>query len=66
MFLAPVLGPEECLFLSLDDKAHVKLGVVAAKHQTAMVMHVDYQVRLPSHDYVVAPKHYFIPACTHF
>ena len=29
--LAPVLGPEECMFLSLDDKAYVKLGIVAAK-----------------------------------
>ena len=37
----------------------MKLGVVSAKRQTAMVMHVDYQVRLPSHDYVVASKHYF-------
>ena len=44
----------------------MKLGVVAAKRQTAMVMHVDYQVRLPSHDYAVASKHYFIPSVYSF
>ena len=47
-------------FCSLDDKAHVKLGVVSAKRQKAMVLYFDYQLRLPSHDYVVASKHYLI------
>ena len=64
--MASLLGPEKYLFLSLDDKAHVKLGIVAAKKQMDMVMHIDYQVCLPSHDYVVAPKHYFIPSVCSF
>ena len=43
-----------------DDKAIVKLGVVAAKMQTAMVMHLEYRVSLPSHDFIECFKHHVI------
>ena len=51
--LASLLGPEECIFISPDDKAVVKLGVIAAKHQTSMVMHLEYKNRPPNHDFIV-------------
>ena len=38
--LASILG-EEVALISPDDKAIVKLGVVAAKMQTAVIMHLD-------------------------
>ena len=43
--LASLLGPDECILISPDDKAVVKLGVIAAKQQTAMVMHLEYKIR---------------------
>ena len=52
--------------LSLDDKAHVKLGVVQPSVKQPSFMHIGYQVRLPSHDYVVGSKHYFLPSVYSF
>ena len=60
--IASIFGPDECMVISLDNKANVKLGVVAANKQTAMCMHMDYQVRLPNHDYVVGAKHTLTPS----
>ena len=60
--LTPSLGPKECILLSMDDKANVKIGVVAANKQTAMCMHMEYQVRLPNHGFIVAPKHSLTPS----
>ena len=56
--LASILVQEQVIWLSHDDKAIVKLGVMAAKVQTAMVMHLEYRARLPKHDYIVASKHH--------
>ena len=53
---------EEAVIVSPDDKAIVKLGVVAAKMQTAIVMHLEYKLRLPNHDFIVANKHHLIPS----
>ena len=61
-FLATILGSEEVIFISPDDKAIVKLGVIAAKLQTSLVMYMNYRTRLPNHDYVVASKHHLIPS----
>ena len=60
--IASIFGPEECMLLSMDDKANVKIGVVAANKQTAMCMHMEYKIRLPNHDYVVGPKHTLTPS----
>ena len=60
--IASIFGPDECMVISLDNKANVKLGVVAANKQTAMCMHMDYQVRLPNHDFVVGAKHTLTPS----
>jgi hypothetical protein len=54
------------MFISPDDKAVVKLGVIAAKKQKAMVMHMHYRLRLPSHDFVHASRHQLIPSVYSF
>ncbi|GBP00285.1 hypothetical protein EVAR_885_1 [Eumeta japonica] len=60
--LASILGPEQVFFLSMDDKARVPLGITAAKAQAPILMHLDYRVKLPDHDFVVAEKHKLIPS----
>lgn len=60
--LASVLGPKQVFFLSSDDKARVPIGITAAKKQAPFLMHVEYRVTLPDHDWVVAKKHKLIPS----
>ena len=45
-----------------DDKAKVPIGVTAANKQTPLIMHVDYEIRLPDHDFVKATKHKLTPS----
>lgn len=60
--LASFLGPNEVFFLSQDDKAKVAIGVTAAKKQAPILMHLEYKVTLPDHDFVVASKHKLTPS----
>ena len=55
--LAAMLGPAEVTFHSQDDKAEVPIGLTAANKQAPMLMHMEYKVILPDHDYVIAPQH---------
>lgn len=48
-------------FLSQDDKARVVIGLAAANKQAPILMHVEYKVSLPDHDWVVAQRHKLIP-----
>ncbi|CAH1107934.1 unnamed protein product [Psylliodes chrysocephalus] len=59
-FLALILGPKQVFFLSMDDKARVALGIIAANDQVPILMHLDYRVKLPDHDFEVAVKHKLI------
>ncbi|KAJ8890969.1 hypothetical protein PR048_010478 [Dryococelus australis] len=59
---ASVLGPHYVNFLSQDDKARVPIGLIAANKQAPLVMHVEYKVSLPDHDFVVASGHKLIPS----
>lgn len=43
-------------------QARVPIGETAAHKQTPLVMHVEYRVQLPDHDWVVAEKHKLIPS----
>ena len=63
--LGSILG-DEAVIISPDDEAIVKHGVVAAKMQTAIVMHLEYKLRLPNHDFIVANKHHLIPSAYAF
>ncbi|CAB0045222.1 unnamed protein product, partial [Trichogramma brassicae] len=44
------------------DKARVKIGLTAANKQSSRLMHLDYRVKLPDHDWVIASKHTLIPS----
>ena len=55
--LAAILSPAEVTFHSQDDKAKVPVGLTAANKQAPTLMHMEYQVTLPDHDFVMAPKH---------
>ena len=57
-----LFGPKSLLVLSIDDKARVKLGLAAALLQSAMLMSMDYKVRLPDHSLVVGELHWLIPS----
>ena len=59
--LSSLLGPNEVSFLSIDAKARVPLGITAASKQTPMVMHLEYKIKLPDHDFVKAPRHKLVP-----
>lgn len=59
--LASCLGPF-CCFLSQDDKCRVPIGLTACNKQSPLLMHVEYQVRLPDHDWVIAERHKLIPS----
>jgi hypothetical protein len=59
--LAGAMGPE-CVFLSQDDKARVPLGLPAAHKQAPILMHLEYRIQLPDHDWVIAERHKLIPS----
>ena len=60
--ICAVFGPETCFFLSLDDKAKIPLGLATATKQAPKLMHLEYKVRLPDHDFADAPRHKLIPS----
>lgn len=60
--LAALLGPTEVAKLSVDDKARVPLCMAAATSQSPLLMHMQYRVRLPDHDWAVADRHKLIPS----
>ena len=60
--VAATLGPAEVCFLSQDDKARVPIGITAANKQVPMLMHLEYRVTFPDHDWVVAAGHKLIPS----
>ena len=60
--IASLFGAENVFVLSVDDKAKVPIGVTAASKQSPLIMHVDYEIRLPDHDFVKATKHILTPS----
>ena len=60
--LTGLFGPCEVTFHSQDDKAKVPIGITAASKQAPLLMHMEYKVILPDHDYVVASQHKLIPS----
>ena len=49
-------------FISQDDKARVPIGITVADKQAPFLMHVEYKVTLPGHDWVVADRLKLIPS----
>lgn len=60
--VASILGPGQVMFFSQDDKARVPIGITAANKQAPLLMHLEYRVSLPDHDWVVAPSHKLVPS----
>ena len=60
--IAEVMGPSACVATSFDDKSSVHIGVTAAKRQGAMLMNMQYRVRLPDHDFNVGSRHLLVPS----
>lgn len=60
--LASFLGPDSVSIISQDNKCRVRIGITAAKAQAPMVMHVEYRVMLPDHDWMVGDRHKLIPS----
>lgn len=56
-----MLGPQIAYF-SQNDKARVPIGLTATQRQSLLLMHLEYRVTLPDHDWVVAEKHKLIPS----
>ena len=59
--LAELFSDKHVLFLSQDDKARVPIGLPISKKQDVMLMHVEYKVSLPSHDFTTGKQHKLIP-----
>ena len=55
--IASLFGAKNVFVLSVENKAKVPIGVTAANKKSPLIMHVDYEVRLPDHDFVKATKH---------
>ena len=60
--LADLFGDNHVFFLSQDDKPFVPLGLPISKRQTAILMHLEYKVTLPDHDFLIEEKHKLIPS----
>ena len=50
-------GPEEVIFYSQDNKANVPIRLTAANKQVPLVIHVEYNVKLPDHNFVITKQH---------
>ena len=48
--------------MSNDDKATIPLGLAAANLQAPILMHMQYEVNLIDHDFVVGTQHKLIPS----
>lgn len=60
--LASILGNNQVLLISQDDKAKVPIGIPAASKQQAFMMNVEYKVCLPDHTFPVAPGYKLVPS----
>lgn len=60
--LAAILGNDQVLILSQDDKAKVPIGIPAASKQQAIMMNVEYRIKLPDHSFPVASGYKLIPS----
>ncbi|CAH1105641.1 unnamed protein product [Psylliodes chrysocephalus] len=60
--IASILGPDQVFFISQDDKARVPIGVTAANKQAPLLMHMEFRIKLPDNDWVIAVRHKLIPS----
>ncbi|CAH1111574.1 unnamed protein product [Psylliodes chrysocephalus] len=60
--IASKLEPEQVFFISQDDKARVPISVTTANKHAPLLMHMEYRIKLPDHDWVIAERHKLIPS----
>ena len=60
--LEAYFGPDVYLYVSIDDKAKVPIGLPAANLQSPLLMHLEYKVRVNDHDFVLGTKQKLIPS----
>ncbi|KAJ6643029.1 hypothetical protein Bhyg_07985, partial [Pseudolycoriella hygida] len=60
--IASILGPNEVTFISQDDKAKIPIGLPAVAKQAPLLMHMEYRVKLPDHDFMIASRHKLTPS----
>ena len=54
--IAGFLRPEEVIFHSEDDKAKDSIGLTATNKQARLVMHAEYNAKLPDHNFLIAKQ----------
>lgn len=62
--VASMLGIDEVLFMSEDDKGKVLLEVIAAQKQRPIIVTLAHPLRTPDHDFPVSSRHSLIPSVT--
>ena len=60
--LASLFSEENVFFLSADGKARVPIGLPVSKKQTAILIRLEYKVKLLDHGYPIGEKHKLIPS----
>lgn len=60
--LASFFEPQEACFFSQDEYCRAPIGPTGANKQSPLLMHVEYRVSLPDHDWVVAERNKLIPS----
>ena len=61
--LADLFSDEHVFFLSQDDKARVPIGLPISKKQDVMLMHLEYKLSLPDHDFPIGKSHKLKKVC---
>ena len=51
-----------CSFCQLMTRQNVPFGITVATRPAPLVMHLECEVRLPDHDFVVTSKHKLVPS----
>ena len=60
--IASYLGPSQVNYIGMDGKSKVPLGIAAANEQQAILMRMDYKVRLSDHSFAIRGKHKLNPS----
>ena len=60
--LAELFSNEHVFFLSQDDKARVSIGFPLSMIQEVMLIHLEYKVSLPDHDFAIKKQDKLIPS----
>ena len=60
--LAVLMGKNNVAIIGKDGKAHIPLGIPAAKKQSPILMTMEHPVILQDHTFVVSTKHKLIPS----